>query len=265
MNHIQGSKTIILAVLFIFLINTGASSLSHNKHRRIIRKAVRTHQKLERNKKWKTIGRSNRNNKILCREFGKGKKTVLIIGGMHGDEPGSVLAVIKFAKYLEKNPGSIKHRVVIIPCLNPDGLRVGRRTNGKKIDLNRNFPSKNWSFDYEKKYNNPGPLPASEPEIIIAINAMDRYLPWLIIQVHQPFAALYPDNGPPADLLSKMSEISGFPVSDDIGYSTPGSLGSFITDQEYKVSGITYELGRVDREPDYKAITRSLIEAVNYP
>lgn len=255
--------SLILALVLLLQIN--ASPVSYKKHSRIIRKAVAAHRALEKDRKWKAIGRSNRKNKILCREFGSGDKTVLIIGGMHGDEPGSVLAAIRLAEYLKKNPGTIKNRVAIIPCLNPDGLRAGRRTNARKIDLNRNFPSSTWSFSYVKEYNNPGPLPASEPETFTLMTMIYLYRPALLIQMHQPFAALYPDKNTPEDLLIKMSEISGFPVSDDIGYLTPGSLGSFKSEQKFSIWGITYELGEVDREPDYEAVTRSLVEAINYP
>lgn len=258
-------KKVLIAFIFILIFSIAAVSGSHSRHNRIIKKATSAHKPLERDRNWKVLGRSNWRNKILCREFGEGEKTVLIVGGMHGDEPVSVLAVIKLAGYLEENPGSIRNRAVIIPCLNPDGLRVGTRTNGRRIDINRNFPSSTWNFGYDKYYNNPGPLPASEPETIIFIEAMDRYLPAIIIQMHQPFGALYPDEGAPEDLVSAMSQISGFPVSSDIGYSTPGSMGSFKSEQEYEIIGITYELGEVDREPDYDVVTRSLVEAINYP
>jgi len=61
-----------------------------------------------------------------------------------------------------------------------------------------------------------------------------------------------------------MSEITGLPVSEDIGYSTPGSLGSYKLSMKYDVYGITYELCDIDQEPDYDKIIESLIEAINY-
>ncbi len=258
-------KKASLVIILIILFFTDASSGSLKNHRAIIRKAAAAHKSLEREDSWIVIGRSNLNNKILCREFGGGKKTVLIIGGIHGDEPASVLSVIKLAEHLGKNPQLIKNRAVIIPCLNPDGLRLGRRTNSRKVDINRNFPSSTWSPDYANNYNNPGSEPASEPETCIAIEVLDKYFPALLIQMHQPFGNLSSDNDTPAAILHKMSEISGYPVSDNIGYSTPGSIGSFISQQEYYIMGITYELGGIDREPDYDAVTRSLIEAINFP
>ncbi len=258
-------KRTSLILIIILLMHAETYPVSYKKHSRIISKAVSAYTALGRDKKWKVIGRSNWRNKILYREFGSGEKTVMIIGGMHGDEPAGVLAVIRLAQYLEKNPASIRNRAVLIPCLNPDGLRIGRRTNGHNVDLNRNFPSATWSYDFVKEYNNPGPLPASEPETFACMTMMCLYRPALLIQMHQPFAALYPDDKTPAELVSKMSEISGFPVSYDIGYSTPGSLGSYKSEQSYNIYGITYEMGEVDAEPDYNAVTGSLLEAINYP
>ena len=33
---------------------------------------------------------------------------------------------------------------LFIPCLNPDGMSKNTRTNSNGVDLNRNFPTKNW-------------------------------------------------------------------------------------------------------------------------
>lgn len=257
-------KTSFILIL-ILLMHAETYPVSYKKHSRIIAKALGSYTSLTGDKRWKTIGRSARRNKILFREFGTGEKTVMIIGGMHGDEPAGVLAVIRLAQYLEKNPDSIRNRAVLIPCINPDGLRIGRRTNGRNVDLNRNFPSSTWSYESVKEYNNPGPLPASEPETFACMVMMYLYHPVLLIQMHQPFATIYPDDKTPEKLVERMSEISGFPVSYDIGYSTPGSLGSYKSEQSYKIYGITYEMGEVDREPDYKAVTGSLVEAINFP
>jgi protein MpaA len=257
-------RTISFILILIFILNSAAVSVSHKRHNAIIRKASANYKKLENNKKWSITGGTNRGNEIMMRVFGSGPKTVLIIGGIHGDEPASVIAVIRLAKHLEKNPGLTKNRAVLIPCLNPDGLRIGTRTNGNKIDINRNYPSSTWSSEYIKDYNNPGPEASSEPETLTVIDAINTYHPVLVVQMHQPFGALYPDKNTPSGLVNKMSEISGFPVLEDIGYSTPGSLGNYLGEHRNKIMCITYELGPVDREPDYDKITGSLIEAINF-
>ena len=52
-------------------------------------------------------------------------------------------------KYMKTNG------LMFIPCLNPDGMQLGRRTNANGVDLNRNFPTKNWGEDTSLAGNNP--------------------------------------------------------------------------------------------------------------
>lgn len=258
-------KKLTLTVITLLASFTLAYALSYKNYNKIHKKAVRMYHALPSSDiKWKVIGKSNWKNRIYYKEFGQGEKLTLIIGGLHGDEPAATISAIKLAQHIKKNPLSITNRVVIIPCINPDGLIRKRRTNGRRVDINRNFPADNWSTEYKKKFNHPGELPASEPETIIIANAIEKYKPYLIIQMHQPFNAIYPEKNTSAQLAKKMSEVSGFPVSDDIGYHTPGSLGSYGSALDYKVQGITYEMGSIDYEPDYDKVTRSLIEAINY-
>jgi len=258
-------KKITLTVITLLMSFAIADAVSYKKHDRILRKAIKIYRGLSSSKtEWGVIGKSNWKNKIYYKEFGQGEKLTLIIGGMHGDEPAGFISAVRLAQHIKNNPESIKNRVVIIPCLNPDGLIKGRRTNGRRVDINRNFPTETWSMDYKKTYNNPGRLPASEPETVILVNAIEDYKPDLIIQMHQPFNAIYPEKNTSAELVKKMSEASGFPVSDDIGYATPGSLGSYGFTLGYDLQSVTYELGSIDYEPDYEKVTQSLIEAINY-
>jgi len=258
-------KKITIPILILLITFASADAGSYKKQNAISRKAISLYRNLPSSRiRWKILGKSNWKNRIYYKEFGSGKKLTMIVGGIHGDEPSGFISALKLAQYIKKNPSSIKNRVIIIPCLNPDGLIKRRRTNGHKVDINRNFPTKTWSPEYAKYYNNPGPLPASEPETVLIANAVEDYRPDLIIQMHQPFNSLYPDDRTPPGLLQKMSGITGIPISYDIGYATPGSFGSYKSSMEYEVHGITYELCGVDREPDYDKITESLIEAINY-
>lgn len=65
-------------------------------------------------------------------------KNILISAGLHGNEPGSVYAVIKFLKKRGKKL-SKKFNLYISPCLNPTGLDMECRYNFKGKDLNRDF------------------------------------------------------------------------------------------------------------------------------
>ena len=63
---------------------------------------------------------------------------VLVIGVVHGDEQQGDYLI---RKYYELCPET---KLMLVPCLNPDGMESKTRTNFRGVDLNRNFPSKNW-------------------------------------------------------------------------------------------------------------------------
>ena len=63
---------------------------------------------------------------------------VLVIGVFHGDEPQGKYLI---EKYYETNPNT---SLLFLPCLNKTGHQKGTRKNSNGVDLNRNFPTKNW-------------------------------------------------------------------------------------------------------------------------
>ena len=78
----------------------------------------------------------------------KYEKTILIIGVFHGEEPQGEYLI---NKYLKTDLSNIKNKLYIIPCLNPDGKNKNQRQNSNGIDLNRNFPTKNWAITDKKE------------------------------------------------------------------------------------------------------------------
>lgn len=66
------------------------------------------------------------------------QRRVLITGGMHGDEPAGVEAVLQF---LERNNTALlkKFSFTIIPCINPYGYVHDTRETHNGIDINRSF------------------------------------------------------------------------------------------------------------------------------
>jgi len=269
------SALIFIIILLLLFSMSGLEAANHKKVKRtaarqkkfnlILKKTISAYNGLNESAVgWRVLGYSVRKRPIYYREFGSGKRTLLLIGGMHGDEPAATLSVIKFGEYLHAAPGLATGRVVLIPCINPDGLFRGTRVNANGVDINRNFPSDTWSQDYVKSYNYPGRLPASEPETVIIINAIYDFRPWMAIQVHQPFGALYPSSGVTPMLYENMSALSGLPVEFDIGYNTPGSFGSYLSREDLAIPCVTFELGSIYIEPDYGRINLSFLEAVNY-
>jgi hypothetical protein len=115
----------------------------------------------------------------------------------------------------------------LIPCIHPDGYHKNQRTNSRGIDLNRNFPSHNWSPNIVAARYNPGPKANSEPETQALVHLINKKKPRLLIHFHS-WKPCVVYTGPPGLPFAKhLSESSGFKLVHDIGYPTPGSLGDF--------------------------------------
>lgn len=158
---------------------------------------------------------------------------VLVIGVFHGDEPQGKYLI---EKYLEKNRST---KIAFIPELNPDGRKLGTRTNANGVDLNRNFPTKNWVLSEKNEFFG-GDSPASEIETKFLIDIINDIKPRLIITLHAPFKIVNYD-GDGRAIAEMISEIIGYPVVENIGYVTPGSFGTW-AGIEKGIPTITLEL-----------------------
>ena len=72
-------------------------------------------------------------------EIGQGvHKSILITGGIHGDEPAGPASVLRF---LERDNIHLLQcfKFLILPCLNPYGYVHNTRENKQGVDLNRSF------------------------------------------------------------------------------------------------------------------------------
>lgn len=166
------------------------------------------------------------------------EKTVLVIGVFHGDEPDGEYLI---NRYLSERRET-KNRLLFIPCLNPDGKAMQARTNASGVDLNRNFPTQNWEKT-EKNAENlyfGGNEPASEDETRFMIYVIEKYKPDLIIALHEPYSVVNYD-GPAKEIAQKISQITGYKTEESIGYSTPGSFGTYCG-IEKNIPTITLEL-----------------------
>jgi hypothetical protein len=156
---------------------------------------------------------------------------ILLIGGVHGDEPEGVWlaeALLIWLKSLEfKNQLESLNSFILVPCLNPDGFLKNERVNANGVDLNRNFPTPDWNKEYKADRYFPGQNPGSEIETTAIINLIEKCKPKLIIHFHswQPCIIYTGDSA--KNLAATISKITTYPSKDDIGYPTPGSLGQY--------------------------------------
>ena len=171
-------------------------------------------------------------------------ENILIIGVFHGDEPQGKHLIDKYlsSKHYLQTKGN---NLLFIPCLNPDGLQNKTRTNANGVDLNRNFPTKNWGGDTSSAGDNPqdyygGKSAASEFETQFVTDIIEKYKPKIILTLHAPYKIVNYD-GPAKDIAKKISNIIGYPVEASIGYPTPGSFGTYCG-VERNIPTITLEL-----------------------
>ncbi|SFF24573.1 Zinc carboxypeptidase [Fontimonas thermophila] len=155
---------------------------------------------------------------------------VLLIGGIHGDELSSVSIVFQWMQHLAEARYQPFHWRVL-PCANPDGLLRDppTRTNARGVDLNRNFPTRDWQAEamayWEKRTGRdprryPGPAALSEPETRWLVQELETFRPDAIVSVHAPYGVLDFD-GP-----REPPQRFGYLHLHQLG-TYPGSLGNF--------------------------------------
>jgi len=171
---------------------------------------------------------------------------VLLLGGIHGDEYSSISIIFKWLELFSHNAQEGGFHWRIAPLANPDGLLDGnkaQRENANGVDLNRNFPSRDWN-DKAAEYwqvntgrnprRFPGKAAASEPEVQWILDQIEEFQPDVIISVHAPYHLL--DFDGPAEAPQRIGEL----YLHQLGVY-PGSLGNF-AGLDRQIPVITLEL-----------------------
>jgi protein MpaA len=173
-----------------------------------------------------------------------------MFAAIHGEEPETTFALSRALRHLtEPSP----HCAVVLTA-NPDGLVRGTRGNARGVELNRNFPARDWQPDPVAHRStmedprdvllSPGPHPGSEPETQALIGLIDELKPATVIALHSPLACI--DDPRRSPLGQWLARETGLPLVEDVGYPTPGSFGSWGADQGLAV--ITYEFPLTDTD-----------------
>ncbi len=179
-----------------------------------------------------------------------------MIGGVHGDEPEGVLAAKGvLQRCLEAFPFQL--RLTIIPEFNTDGILKGTRGNCAGVDLNRNLPTKDWSPVATAPRYQPGAAAASEPETQALVSLLKNEEIKFIVSLHSwnPMLNVNGNCEPEASVLAKHTQ---YKIEPDIGYPTPGSLGTY-TGHEMHIPTLTYE---IQREIDFAEVHKVHVPAL---
>ncbi|GHV12626.1 murein peptide amidase A [Fibrobacterales bacterium] len=181
-----------------------------------------------------------------CRE----KCNLLCIAGIHGEEPETTFLLSRVLRHFAEPLNNI----AFVLCANPDGAALGTRGNANSVDLNRNFPTANWSaqttlsratLESERITElSSGTKPKSESETCALIELINDLNPKEILSIHSPLNCVESKHKTP--LAQFLTELSQSEHKTDIGYPTPGSLGTYLG--ENAIHCITWELPRLAPE-----------------
>lgn len=173
-----------------------------------------------------------------------GNAEIVVLAAIHGDEPETTVAVSEALRCLPT--GDLQAAVIL--CGNPDGMVRGTRGNARGVDLNRNFPTSNWRPDpvfYKSRANDardialsPGSEPASEPETRALLSLVERLKPRAVVSLHSALACI--DDSGASHLGRQLADRCALPFLTEIGYPTPGSMGTWASEQGLNL--VTFEL-----------------------
>ena len=189
-------------------------------------------------------GKSGLGTVLECFGPREGPVDVLLLAAMHGDETESTVVLSEALRRVPEN--AVKNPVVL--AVNPDGMMRGTRGNARGVDLNRNWPTSNWSSQpvFHRQHGGgeqdirlgTGEAAGSEPETRALLSLVQRLRPKAIISLHTPLGCIDDPQG--SELAHWISREVKLPVVPDVGYSTPGSFGSWCAEQDIPI--LTWEL-----------------------
>ena len=146
------------------------------------------------------------------------RRRVVVIGGLHGNEPVSpptVRGLVEAALLPDVE-------LWLVAQGNPDGVAAGMRCNANGVDLNRNFE---WGW----RADDGGPAPLSEPETRSLADLVDRLRPDLVVWVHQPYGYVS-SIGPTSSALEEAwADGAGIPVRPDVSQHGGGESWTAFT------------------------------------
>ncbi|MBK9294335.1 MAG: DUF2817 domain-containing protein [Oligoflexia bacterium] len=187
-----------------------------------------------------------------------------LIGGVHGDEPEGSVLVWDFIKNAQSVLQKLNSCCLAIPDYNPDGLKNNQRVNANGVDLNRNFPASDWSPEFKAPRYNPGKQPESEPETKALAKLLRETNPFLVIHCHTYVPQMNYTGERSKKWALKLMKNFNHPITDDIGYPTPGSLGQFCY-YNLKTACVCIELPeQVEQQKAWDMVGPALLElAIN--
>ncbi len=200
------------------------------------------------------IGASVEGRPIEAHSLGMGHEVVVVVAGIHGNEPAGTPLATALMRELRRRPELLANRrVLVVPDANPDGRVANTRSNARGVDLNRNFEAPN-----RRGARREGAHALSEPEAEAIERLVRLHAPHRVLSIHQPLRCVDYD-GPAQALAERMAALSRLPVK-KLG-TRPGSMGAWLG-EGLRIPLVTLELPREASKLDERALWDRYGEAV---
>jgi protein MpaA len=191
------------------------------------------------------IGFSLAGRPIEVYKFGAGQKEYLVVAGIHGGYEGNTIALANaLIMHIDEHPDTIPDNVTlyIIRNMNPDGEArddgVEGRVNNNGVDLNRNFPSENWTKEWDRdgcwnyRPTTGGLYGGSEPETRSVMSFIRSRKIQALVSYHSAALGVFPGGDPwEADsirLARALADATGYPYPPiDTGCEYTGTLADW--------------------------------------
>lgn len=185
---------------------------------------------------------------------GNKKDYLYLFAGIHGDEVEGVFVLEKLFQWLQESYDHPDLALIVIPAVNIDGIKQQTRVNANGVDLNRNLPTKDWSLEYKKDRYCPGEKSLSEPENLFLVELFKKYPPRWVVSFHT-WKPLLNFNGDGHRLADFLHPFNHYPISETMGYPTPGSMGTYL-EENYNCGVLTFECPEASKELTLEKIWR---------
>ncbi len=175
---------------------------------------------------WEIVGRSVEGRSLRLLRLGHGPRRVLWVGGIHGDEREGHHGTAQLPTAFLELPGAVDAvTLLILEDANPDGSAANTRSNRNGVDLNRNYPARNYLPG-----DGRGQQALDQPESKALHDLIVRERLDLVFVAHAWRTDHFINfDGPARKHAELFSARSGFRVkASDTFAPTPGSLGSWV-------------------------------------
>jgi protein MpaA len=196
------------------------------------------------------IGFSLAGRPLQAYTFGVGEKEYLIVAGIHGGYEWNTIALAnELITHINENPGVIPSDVTlhIIRNMNPDGEArahdIDGRVNNNGVDLNRNFPSGNWTEEWDRdgcwiyRPTTGGARAGSEPETRTVMSFIRSHEIEALISYHSAALGVFPGGVPwttsSKRLAASLAKATGYPYPPiDTGCEYTGTLADWAVEND---------------------------------